>query len=297
MVAPHCCEPWRKLRAFSNGRMVSVLGSRQSLSLLGDSMMKRRFKGCLILSAIGLAASSACAQAQARVTLDVDVTVDTAARHGGTRTVGIRVAVAASSSQQLLSFYLDAPVPVDVDSSHVGADATFGHWMVMDHFADRRVTSWTNARRPVPAGDSTPRFTVSGQGVFGLVRFWTAFYREPVEPDSMPVEKPDSVSAADTTVRANGPGGWTLGIIAPPPLESASAAANRLHNAIATLCALAWVSPSGVCTSLQAKAGVPRERLDALASKLEAQRGKHVSEGAYWILVEAIAHVRTSPHP
>lgn len=250
-----------------------------------------------MLSTIGLVASSVCAQAQAGATLNVQVSVDAATQHGATRTVGVRVMVAASSSQQLLSFYLDAPVPVEVDTAHLGANGTLGHWMVMDHFADRRVTSWTNAKRPVPAGDSTPRFTVSGQGVFGPVQFWTAFYQEPVEPDSMPVEKPDSVSATDTTVRANGPRGWTLGIVTAPPLESASAAANRLHNAIATLCALAWVSPSGVCASLQAKAGVQRERLDALASELEAQRGKHVSEGAYWILVDAIAHVRASPHP
>lgn len=249
---------------------------------------------CPAFVTVCLAATSACAHAQVRTTLDVRVLVDSAWRRGDVRGVDIKVAVAAGSPQQLLSFYLDAPVPLVVDTAQLAQAGAPGHWMVMDHFADRRVHSWTNAKRPVPAGETSPRFQVSGQGVFGLVQFWTAFPQEPVEPDSMPVETPDSVATTDTTVRVNGPKGWTLGVVAPPPSESAIGAVNRLRDAIASVCALGWISPRGVCTSLLAKVAAQREQLEALTHELEAQRGKGVSEGAYWVIVEAIDHVTAS---
>ena len=250
-----------------------------------------------MLIAIGLATSGTRVHAQVRGALEVGVSVDSLWRNGAMRAVGVRVTVAAASSQQLLSFYLDSPVAVAVDTSDVGALGAFGHWMVMNRFADRRVTSWTNARRPVPAGESTPRFVVRGEGVFSLVQYWTAFDQEPVEPDSMPMEKPDSVPTQDTTVRTNGPSGWTIGIVAAPPVETASAAASRLRDAITTLCTFGWISPSGICNSLQAKASPHREQLNALAHELDAQRGKHLSEGAYWMLVDAVEHAQASLQP
>ncbi len=260
-------------------------------------MMKRLLQAHGILIAAGLAATSACAFAQSRPGLEVGVSVDSLWRSGVSRGVGLRVLVAASSSQQLLSFFLDAPVPIAVDSATIGVADARGHWMSMERFADRRVTSWTNATRPVPAGESTPRFVVRGDGVFGLVRYWTAFHQEPVEPDSMPVELADSVPTTDTTVRTNGPTGWTVGVVVPPPVESASAAADRLRNVITSLCGIGWISPGGVCTSLRAKVATQRQMLDALANELRGQRGKHVNEGAYWILLDAIEHAATSLRP
>lgn len=151
--------------------------------------MKGRLQVYFTLVATGLATTTMTAHAQVRTSLEVGVSVDSLWRSGVSRVLGVQVAVAASSTQQLLSFYLDAPVPIVVDTSSIDAAGTLGHWMVMDRFADRRVTSWTNARRPIPAGESTPRFVVRGEGVFGVVRYWTAFHQEPIEPDSMPVER------------------------------------------------------------------------------------------------------------
>lgn len=259
--------------------------------------MKGRLQVYFTLVATGLATTTMTAHAQVRTSLEVGVSVDSLWRSGVSRVLGVQVAVAASSTQQLLSFYLDAPVPIVVDTSSIDAAGTLGHWMVMDRFADRRVTSWTNARRPIPAGESTPRFVVRGEGVFGVVRYWTAFHQEPIEPDSMPVEMPDSLPTTDTTVRTNGPSGWTVGIVAPPPAETASAAADRLRDSITSLCALGWVSPGGVCTSLRAKVASQSQKLDALANELAAQRGKHVNEGAYWILLDALDHIRKSLQP
>lgn len=257
-------------------------------------MMKRHSTRWLTFTAVSLAATSACAHAQVRTTLDVSVLVDSTSKMGSERAVGLKVAVAASSAQQLLTFYLDTPVPASIDTTRLSGAGNLGHWMVMDHFADRRVLSWTNAKRPVPAGEMTPQLLVRAQGVFGLVQYWTAFHQEPAAPDSMPVELPDSVATRDTTVRVNGPTGWTLGILAPPPDEPASAAANRLRNVISRLCTLAWISPGGVCTSLMTKVSPQREQLDALMHELQAQRGKGVSEGAYQIIVEAIEHALAS---
>ena len=118
-----------------------------------------------------------------------------------------------------------------------------------------------------------------------------------MEPDSMPVEKPDSVPVSDPTVRTNGPSGWTVGVVAPPPVETASAAADRLRDSITALCDLGWIWPGGVCTSLRAKVAPQSRKLDALANELAAQRGKHVTEGAYWILLDALDHMRNSLHP
>jgi hypothetical protein len=260
-------------------------------------MMKRQIRRCLAFTATCLASTSACAHAQVPSTLEVRVLVNSTWKDGSERAVGLRVAVAASSSRRLLSFYLDAPVQESVDTARLGGSGNLGHWMVMDHFADRRVQSWTNAKRPLPAGETTPRFLVRGQGVFGLVQYWTAFHQESAVPDSMPVEMPDSGVTNDTIVHVNGPTGWTLGILAPPPDESASTAANRLSEVISRLCSLEWISPRGVCTSLLAKVSHQREQLDALTHELQAQRGKGVSEGAYVIIVEAIEHVRASPAP
>lgn len=250
-----------------------------------------------LLAAVGIAIASVLAQRATHPTLRVAVAIDTLGRTGTTRVAGLRIAVAASSAQSLLSFYLDAPVPVVGDTAHLVFAGISGHWMVMTRFADRRVTSWTNARRPTPAGETTPRFLISGQGVFGLVRYWTAFPEDPAEPDSMPAERPDSIPTIDTIVRTNGPTGWTVGIVAPPPVESAIAATDRLRSSVSTLCDLDLISPIGVCTSLQANLASPTPRLDAIAQELEAQRGKHISEGAYWILVDRLDHLRQSIRP
>jgi hypothetical protein len=96
-------------------------------------------------------------------------------------------------------------------------------------------------------------------------------------------------------------GGWvTLPAVGPgyPPeaLADPAEGLGLVRSDLARACELEWISPRGVCNSLEQKLenasraldrGQPnaaRGELGALVAELDAQRGKHVNENAYWLL-------------
>lgn len=68
------------------------------------------------------------------------------------------------------------------------------------------------------------------------------------------------------------------------PDRSSAALTVHLSGLIDRVCALGWINNDDVCNSLKAKAKAKSEPLSSILHELDAQRGKHVSEGAYLLL-------------
>lgn len=117
-------------------------------------------------------------------------------------------------------------------------------------------------------------------------------------PEDIPTgeETPDSVLSLVNAIRRRV--ARVTGII--PMRSPASSTSDLIGYVVADLgnaCgALGWVNDEDFCRSLQAKlnaasaalgrkqVGTARNQMSAFRMELEAQRGKHVSESAYWLL-------------
>ena len=88
----------------------------------------------------------------------------------------------------------------------------------------------------------------------------------------------------------------TIGIVPVPEANSGVGLVLFLEAARSGACDLTWISSPGICNSLAQKltaasAALARgdtvaakDQLGAFRNELDAQRGKHVSENAYWLL-------------
>jgi hypothetical protein len=56
----------------------------------------------------------------------------------------------------------------------------------------------------------------------------------------------------------------------------------RLSGLLTDVCARGWVDNQGICNSLRVK--IQHDETRALLNELEAQRGKHVNDLAYFLL-------------
>ena len=76
--------------------------------------------------------------------------------------------------------------------------------------------------------------------------------------------------------------GTTVGVVPFPANRSREALLARLDGLLTQSCTLGWVDNAGVCHSLEVK--VRSGATEALLHELEAQRGKHVNDAAYFLL-------------
>jgi hypothetical protein len=95
-----------------------------------------------------------------------------------------------------------------------------------------------------------------------------------------------TVPINDTTVTMLGPTGWTVDVSPMPQDLSAPALVARLNGLITRACGRGWIDDPGVCNSLTVKTAPYTGPLNALIDELNAQRGQHVNEAAYILLLD-----------
>ncbi|MGB7211166.1 MAG: hypothetical protein WBC97_00915 [Gemmatimonadales bacterium] len=88
----------------------------------------------------------------------------------------------------------------------------------------------------------------------------------------------------------------TIGVVPAPSSSSSTDLIALLQAASSNACTMAWISNAGICTSLSQKltaasasltrgdTTAAKTQLGALQHELDAQRGKHVTDNAYWLL-------------
>jgi hypothetical protein len=204
---------------------------------------------------------------------------------GDTVRIAYKVSNPIASTGDLFLFTVDAPAPaLRVERP---ARATGWHINTAKEFG-RSVASWGFIDPTLVPGHTAPPLAFSALGLPGVVRYWA----EPFTP-------PDTVEPPDVAASGDSPGGpgnsaadsWvTVGVVPFPADRSRVALLARLGGLLRDACARGWVDSQGVCTSLEAK--IQHGDSGALLNELEAQRGKHVNDLAYFLLV---GNVRALP--
>jgi len=202
--------------------------------------------------------------------------VPTAVRSSsGTTTIEYRVENAAASTDSIDMVLIDAPT----GSIQIRAPEPQGSYYVSARFGDRHVAYIGFVGRRLRPGQRAGGFSIDGAGVPGIVPFWAMAY-EPL--DSVIVEDVDTAASEPELFSPGRLSGYTVGIVAPPADLSAPALIARLDSLVTESCHREWVTPEGVCRSLRAK--VAAGQMGALVRELDAQRGRHVGETAYFLI-------------
>jgi hypothetical protein len=208
----------------------------------------------------------------------VSVKSSVLAAAGDSITVSYIVRVLPSAHDSLTSFMVDAPGVIRVLMPGAKPE-----WTVGTRWRLRPVADWGKLSHLITPGDSTPPLQYTAHGMLDVVQYW-AELDAPL--DSLITETPpDSSLSADTTVTIKGSKGFTIGVGAMPADLSSAALTIRLAGLIDRACALGWIDNRGVCNSLKAKAEARSGPLNAMLNELAAQRGKHVSDDAYLLLL------------
>lgn len=202
--------------------------------------------------------------------------------HGDTVRIAYRVTNATASTSKLFEFTVDAPAP----ALRVEAPPRTRQWFIVtakDY--GRSVANWGFLGASLAPGTASPLLAFSARGLPGIVQYWGTPW---IAPDTIEVsdDLPPSVRGEGTGPR--GPGnfaadsGVTIGIVPFPADRSRAALLARLRGLEQDACARGWIDNAGVCTSLQVK--IEHGDTGALLNELEAQRGKHVNDLAYFLL-------------
>jgi hypothetical protein len=240
-----------------------------------------------ILLSLGIAAAAALAAANrlpAQATrLSIRAVPAQVTVRGDTTRVAYAVTNTPVSTSDLFAFTVDAPVPtVRVERPAPGAQ-----WHVTRRLAGHSVASWTFIETQLPAGQTSPPLAYSAVGLPGVVKYWARVY---VPPDTVePADLPDAPRPTGPGAFAND-SGTTIGVVPFPADRSRAALVSRLGDLVTDACARGWIDNEGVCNSLQVK--VREGQFRALLSELRAQRGQHVNDLAYFLLV---GNVRALP--
>ena len=264
--------------------------------------MKRRAVLFMMAQLVTLSTTRLIAQGTPGTNVDVDVTVVSVQVTGGRVLLSYVVRNRPSSAERL--FELTIPVPQGVQS--VSADAPQDSWLTMSRYRGRPVAQWGALGDQMQPGDSSPTLSYTAFGVLGITPAWVRGY---VPPTPLPPE--------DTTNRVfhqeadpvfgQGKAISVVGIV-PAPSGGSAGAIELLSEQVSYSCGGAgWIAPMGICNSLAAKLSAAsaslarndpqsaRGSLAALIDELDAQRGKHIAENAYWLLktnsTYAMAHL------
>lgn len=214
----------------------------------------------------------------------VSVVPTITARRGDTVTVSYAVRVEGNARDSLATFMVDAPGLVTVDLPGP-RDA----WWIGSRYHERSVATWAKLGGLPRAGSVLPPLKYTAVGLPGVVQYWAEV---DLPLDSVITEEPpDTTNAPDTTVHIKGVHGWTLGVVALPADRSDKAMVARLSTLIDRLCDLGWIDHRPVCDDFHPRARAQKAILLAFIVELNAQRGKHCNDAAYWILAENVRYL------
>ncbi len=227
------------------------------------------------------------------------VHVDSVRRRGDTVFVTHTAINSASSPQLLWGFVLETPVAVAVQRT-----PTRGDWFTnLGIFGGRQSAQWLGGEdAKVPPGKHTPPLSLGAIGIPDIVSYWIIAYTPPPQTDD-PDGEPEVNPMLQRSIR-----GTTVGVAPVPYGATAASLTARLRTLLDRSCgALHWISPAGVCHSLDVKlvhamealgAGqiaTAREQLTAFMNELDAQHGphpgKHVGDAAHALLLPNASYI------
>lgn len=229
-----------------------------------------------LLLAMALAMPLSAQQSTATFRVDVLPTVEL--QSGDAVRITYRVRFHSSAADTLSEFAVKSPVAVQrITPGTRGSTSIFG--MTREGDSDAASWGWTSSE-PVDGQTSAP-VSYEAIGLPGIVSFRAARWvpsREagPGELDQDPGILSYDEADADQVI------GKTVGVVPFPSDMSSEAMGRRAEALAADACALGWIDNAGVCNSLRVK--IRARHWDALLHELDAQRGKHVDDNAYFLL-------------
>lgn len=173
---------------------------------------------------------------------------------------------------------------------------------------------------PIPAGKSQGPFVIASHGLPGIRKFIAEppynpddFIQKGIDdPDVGPAEAQQIVDldrAIQAAIRSEG---FTLGPVSAPSLTDAGILMDRLASLKHQAFSLGWIygpGADGIVQSLDAKLDAAKaslargdrktaaNQLNAFIRELQAQRGKHVSDNAYYLLATNAQYILTKLGP
>ncbi len=218
------------------------------------------------------------------------------ARRGDTVRVSYVLRNSPGSKEDLWEFTVAAPTPVVRITAPTTVPVPGQEWRSGTRYGDRSVAVWNILGPPhLPPGSTSPVLWFEAIGLPAPVTSWTGGWfplPQHVPSDTAGVT-PQPVDVLDAySVR-----GATVGVEPFPEDTTALGLLDRLRGLLPRVCGdLGWISNRGICTGLEAKLDNARRslargdrnsaggQLGAVVNQLDAQRGKHVMDNAYWLL-------------
>jgi hypothetical protein len=233
-------------------------------------------RAALAIFALTSLGGTASGQSYPGLTVSVIPTGITTA--GATTSITFVTENSTQSQVALEMLVLDAPIrPSETVLPPVGPDADY---MLRYGYGTMNAVS-LGFLYPLRPGQRQGPFTIRTAGLPAIVPFWVVpdLPVEEITEQTGPVDGLPQGGAFTLDDRA----GLTVGVEPAPADQSVGALTGRLSTLLDGACNLGWVlRPQGVCTSLQVK--LREGQLGAFLNELDAQRGKSVTETAYFLL-------------
>jgi hypothetical protein len=251
----------------------------------------RRWLAIILLALVG---RDLQAQGVPGTNVQVEVRVVAVATRADTTRVTYVVASGSGSLEEVVNFMVDAPGGV----VRIEMPGPQEDWLLFDrHWGWRPVARWV-ILGGLPPGGVTPPLTYEAIGLPAVVRAWAAGR---VEVPTVDEDDPHATAILDSLLTVDPIIGKSqelrvLGVVPVPPSITPLDLARRLVAQRDEACLLHWVDLNGICNSLDAKLDAAvraltrgdmtaaRGELDAFLNELEAQRGQHLTEAAYFLL-------------
>ncbi len=248
--------------------------------------------GSLTISSVALLIvwpSVALSQGAPGTNLVVDVHVVDVAMDGDLTRVRYVLRNLPQSAEELFTFTVDAPSPV----LKIFRPEPLEAWDVSTQYRGRSVADWAMLGTHLAPGAESPSLFFDAIGLPGIVTSWVRGYFPPP-----PLTEADvGVIPPSDPLLQNSVPGKTVGIEPFPDDLSPTDLLRRLRELTDQTCGeLGWIDNAGICDSLdknlqnaersleRGRANSVRGQLGAFLNELQAQRGKHVNDSAYWLL-------------
>jgi hypothetical protein len=218
--------------------------------------------------------------------IQLDVSVVSVVRSADTTRVSYVLNNRASSVERMLAFTVEAPTIVAVSYP-----IPVSSWQALIRYASRHVAQWAALNDSLmQPGTRSQVLTLTAIGLPAVVDAHVeGFYELPVYADAAeaPLEDPLQTRAVHLRV---------VGVAPVPPGATPLDLARRLIAQRDEACRLGWADVKGVCNSLDAKldaavraltrddTAAAMGELEAFLNELDAQRGQHLNDAAYFLL-------------
>ncbi len=242
----------------------------------------------MALGALILLPSLALGQGPPGTNIVVDVRITEVTILGNRARVEYVLENSAESIEQLFQFTVDAPSPV----LSILRPQPEQDWKTRTAYRTQSVARWTVLGEQMAPGDLSPALVFEAVGLPGIV---TNRVRGYVPPP--PLTDAGPVVAPSDPLIENSVAGKTVGVEPFPDDLSPINLVRRLGAFTDQTCGdLGWITNPGVCNSLKKKlenaersigrgrTNAAQRQLGAFLTELQAQRGKHVNDSAYWLL-------------